>query len=463
MASFTVAEVLAVTQTLLDGAVFQETFSGVSTDTRTLEPGNLFIALSGDRFDGHRFLKQAAKAGAAGVLISMTAALQDLPAGITVFRAADTLAAFQGLAKFHRQRYTIPVVAITGSNGKTTTKDLTAAILASRWRVLKTEANYNNEIGLPKTLLSLASEHQAAVLEMGMRGTGQIRALCEIAAPTIGIITNVSETHIELLGSLENIAKAKRELVESIPASGTVILNADNSYVSAMREQAVGHVVTYGLGLDADVRAEQIETGQETTKFVCHTQQGEFAVVLPAIGRHNVYNALAAIAAGLAMGLVPQEIQAGISSFATTAMRLHKIAVGGCTILNDTYNASPASMAAAIDALVSIAVGRRVAVLADMLELGDIAISAHRQIGEKLANEKIDVLVTVGELAKHIAAAAKEKGLVGAVACSDHAAAQRELNRLLKPGDTILVKGSRGMKMEQIVDYLSNISTGTAS
>ena len=463
MASFTVAEVLAATQAVLDGAVFQETFSGVSTDTRTLEPGNLFVALSGDRFDGHRFLKQAVKAGAFGVLIGRTATVQDVPAGITVFRATDTLEAFQGLAKFHRQRYTIPVIAITGSNGKTTTKDLTAAILASRWRVLKTEANYNNEIGLPKTLLSLDSVHQAAVVEMGMRGAGQIRALCEIAAPTIGIITNVSETHIELLGSLENIARAKRELVESIPASGTVILNADNSYVLAMREQAVGHIVTYGLGLDADVRAEQIEPGQETTKFVCHTQQGVFAVDLPAIGRHNVYNALAAIAAGLAMGLVPQEIQAGISSFATTAMRLYKIAVGGYTILNDTYNASPASMAAAIDALGSIAVGRRVAVLADMLELGDIAVSAHRQIGEKLANEKIDVLVTVGDLAQHIAAAAKEKGLVVAVACTDHAAAQRELNRLLKPGDTILVKGSRGMKMEQIVEYLANISTGTVS
>jgi len=461
MAAFTVKEVLAAAKAVLDGPVLQETFSGVSTDTRTLEPGNLFVALSGERFDGHRFLKQALAAGARGLLISMTA--QDVPDGITVFRSADTLGAFQGLAKFHRQRYTIPVVAITGSNGKTTTKELTAAVLASRWRVLKTEANYNNEIGLPKTLLSLDAGHQAAVVEMGMRGTGQIRALCEVAAPTIGIITNVSETHIELLGSLENISAAKAELVEAIPASGTVILNADNSYVLAMRERAVGRVVTYGLGPDADVRAEQIEAGQETTKFVCRARQGIFAVVLHAIGGHNVYNALAAIAAGLEMGLAPQEIQAGISSFATSAMRLHRITVGDYTILNDTYNASPASMAAAISTLVSVSDGRRVAVLGDMLELGDIAVSAHRQIGEKLANEKIDVVITVGELARHIAAAAQESGMDGAVACADHAAAQRELSRLLKPGDTILVKGSRGMKMEQIVDYLANISTGTAS
>ena len=215
MADFTVQEVLAAAKAVLDGAVFQETFSGVSTDTRNLVPGNLFVALSGDRFNGNHFLEQALAAGASGLLISMAAQDVIVPDGITVFRAADTLAAFQGLAKFHRQRYTIPVIAITGSNGKTTTKGLVAAVLASRWRVLKTEANYNNEIGLPKTLLSLASGHQVAVVEMGMRGTGQIRALCEVAAPTIGIITNVSETHIELLGSRENIAKAKKRTGDS--------------------------------------------------------------------------------------------------------------------------------------------------------------------------------------------------------------------------------------------------------
>lgn len=460
MAAFTAAEILAATKAVPDDPVIQEVFSGVSTDTRTIKPGDLFIALSGERFDGHRFLKQAAEAGAAGILISLTA--QEVPSGITVFRAADTLKAFQGLAKFHRQRYTIPVVAITGSNGKTTTKELMAAILTSRWQVLKTEANYNNEIGLPKTLLSLEPNHQAAVVEMGMRGAGQIRVLCEIALPTIGIITNVSETHIELLGSLDNIAKAKRELAEAIPATGTVVLNADNSYVLAMREQASGHVVTYGLSLEADVRAEQIEAGKEATTFICHARQAVFPVVLPAIGHHNVYNALAAIAAALEMGFVPQEIQAGISCFSPGAMRLNKVAVGEYTVLNDTYNASPASTAAAIDVLTSVAAGRRVAVLGDMLELGTFAILAHRKIGEKLANEKIDVLITVGEMAQHIAAAAKETGLAVSVACMDHAAAQRELSRLLMPGDTILVKGSRGMKMEQIVDYLAKISTGAA-
>ena len=249
----------------------------------------------------------------------------------------------------------------------------------------------------------------------------------------------------------------------AIPATGMVILNADNPYVLAMREQAVGRVVTYGLGPNADVWAEQIETGQESTKFVCHAPQGVFSVALPAIGFHNVYNALAAIAAGLELGLVPQEIQSGISSFTADAMRLHKIVMSDYTVLNDTYNASPASMIAAIDTLISVAAGRRVAVLGDMLELGDFAVIAHRQIGEKLANENFDVLVTVGELARNIAIAAKENGIASVVSCEDHAAAQRELKKLLKPGDTILVKGSRGMKMERIVAYLANISVGIKS
>ena len=367
-----------------------------------------------------------------------------MPEGITVFRSADTLASFQGLAKYHRQRYTIPVIAITGSNGKTTTKELTAAVLSSRWNVLKTEANYNNEIGLPKTLLSLDERHQAAIVEMGMRGAGQIRALCKIAAPTAGIITNVSETHIELLGTIENIAKAKAELVDAIPAGGTVVLNADNSYVLAMRQQAVGHVITYGLGPDADVRAEQIEAGRETTQFICHTGKGAFPVVLHAIGRHNVYNALAAIAAGLAMELALPEIQAGISNFKTTGMRLQKIVTSDYTIFNDAYNASPASMAAAIDTLRNVSDGRCAAVLGDMLELGEIAVDAHRKVGEQLADSKIDLLITVGELARHIAAAAEESGIAESAACADHAEAQKELSKRLKPGDTILVKGSPG-------------------
>ncbi|MBP1763087.1 MAG: UDP-N-acetylmuramoylalanyl-D-glutamyl-2,6-diaminopimelate/D-alanyl-D-alanyl ligase [Firmicutes bacterium] len=458
MAAFTLQDVLMATNAVLAGPAIQTSFFGVSTDTRTLRPGDLFIALSGDRFDGHRFLQQAAAAGAAALLISRADA--DLPAGITVFSVADTLQAFQGLAKFHRRRYTIPVVAITGSNGKTTTKELTASVLSSRWHVLKTEANYNNEIGLPKTLLSLTDGHQAAVVEMGMRGLGQINALCTVAEPTVGIITNVSETHMELLGSIENIARAKSELVEAIPADGLVVLNADNPYVLGMKEQASCRVLTYGLSANADVWADQIQTGQQETNFVCHARQDVFAVGLPAIGRHNIYNALAAIAVGLAMGLTPQEIQSGIRAFVPDAMRLHTITTADYTILNDTYNASPASMAAAVDTLVGVAAGRRVAVLGDMLELGAIAVDAHRQIGEKLAREKIAVVITVGELARHIAAAAKDGGIAGTVACEDHVAVKHELNKLLESGDTILVKGSRGMKMEEIVNYL--IGSGAA-
>jgi UDP-N-acetylmuramoyl-tripeptide--D-alanyl-D-alanine ligase len=452
MAGFTPSEVTQATGAVMTGPSFFEYFSGVSTDTRTVQPGDLFVALLGERFDGHEFLAQAVAAGAIGLLISRTDLV--LPVGITIFQTSDTLRAFQRLAKFHRQRYTIPVVGITGSNGKTTTKDMTAAILSSRYQVLKTEANFNNEIGLPATLLRLNNKCDVAVVEMGMRGLGQIAALCELAAPSLGIVTNVSETHIELLDSLQNIATAKAELVDAIPPAGLIILNADNPYVLAMRDKAVCRVITYGLQEIAKIRAVDIVSEQGNTAFLCMTPQGDFPITVPAMGQHNVYNALAAIAVGLELGLALSEIQAGLEHFVAGKMRLQVEQVGTYTLINDAYNASPASMRAAIDTLVDIAKGRRVAVLGDMLELGEIATAAHRQVGDKLAAADIEVLITVGEMARHIAAAAVENGVKTCRVCSNHLEAQQALAELLVSGDTILVKGSRGMKMERVAELI---------
>jgi UDP-N-acetylmuramoyl-tripeptide--D-alanyl-D-alanine ligase len=449
MAEFTVAQALEATGGSLLGPARRPAFSGVSTDTRTIKRGNLFIALKGEKFDGHDFILRAVENGAAGVVVSSRDVY--VPDKIAAILVADTLAALQDLARCHRRRFTLPVVGITGSNGKTTTKDMTAAVLSGRWRVLKTEANYNNDIGLPLTILGLTADHQAAVVEMGMRARGEIGRLAAIAAPTVAVVTNVGETHIEILGSLENIAAAKGELVEATPADGLVALNADIPLVKDMQAKTAARCVLYGLGPDAAVRAADILPGDRDTTFQCVWPGGRFPVTVPAVGRHNVYNALAALAVGLELGLGPDEVRAGIATFQTGAMRLAIETIGPYTVINDAYNASPLSMQAAIDTLAMVAVGRKVAVLGDMLELGEMAEAAHRRVGEQLADTGVQVVVTVGEAAAHIASAALDGGVKVAVACPGHDEASEALRKLLRPGDTVLVKGSRGMKMEKML------------
>lgn len=451
MADFSAAEICAATgaRAAFDAG---RRFSGVSTDTRTVEPGMLFVALRGERFDGHDFLAEALRRGAAGVLVDGRAALPELP-GASAFVSADTLAAYQALAAAHRARFSIPVVAVTGSNGKTTTKDLIAAALGSRLRVLKTQANFNNEIGLPRTLLELSAAHEAAVVEMGMRGLGQIRALARIARPTIGVVTNVSETHVELLGSIDNIARAKGELAEALTADGCLLLNADDPRVAAMRARAKCPVRTFGFAPDADVRAERVRMAEGRTSFECVAGGWRRTFVLPLLGRHNVCNALAAIAVGTELGLSPEELQAGVSALQPTPMRLETHCAGGVTVINDAYNASPASMRAAIEVLAEAAPGRKLAALGDMLELGGEAEALHAAVGELLAARGADAVVTVGKLAARIAERAAALG-VAAYACEDHAQAAARLQSLLRSGDTVLVKGSRGMRMEKVAELL---------
>lgn len=448
MAEFTVGEVCLATQGKVVGSVVQEQFTGVSTDTRTVKKGDLFIPLVGDKFDGHDFIHQAIENGAVGIVFSHKDMV--VPEHITAIVVTDTLLALQDLARFHRQRFTIPVVAITGSNGKTTTKDMTAAVLSNQFHVLKTEANYNNEIGLPLTLLQLTHEHEVAVVEMGMRGIGQIRQLANIALPTIAIITNVGETHLELLGSIENIAAAKAELLEVIPESGLSILNGDNVYVREMAKGVKSRVLLFGLE-EGDIKAKDIHMKTQSIDFVCHTARDAFSVEIPTTGKHNVYNGLAAIALGMELGMTFNRISSGFNNFNASPMRLYIEKFGDYLVVNDAYNASPMSMEAAIDTMVEVAEGRKVAVLGDMLELGSIAVAAHENIGKKLAQCHIDIVVTVGELAANIASKASACGIGHVVACSNHEQAQAELKQVLQPGDTILIKGSRGMRMENII------------
>ena len=438
----------------------------ITTDTRKIETGDLFIALRGENFDGAEFAADALQKGASAVLVgvplskSVEKALKNAKGA--VLTVSDTLAAYQAIAHAWRMKFGVPVVAITGSNGKTTTKDLTAAVLSARGTVCRTAANYNNEVGLPLTLLGMTGGDVAAVVEIGMRGLGQIAALAPVAAPTIGIVTNVCEVHMELLGSIENIAKAKAELVQAIPAGGTVILNADDARVAAMWALAAEgvRVLTYGIRAGADIRAEALRCGAEGSQFMVTWANERHDYSIPLAGRHNVSNALAALAAGFVLGLTPQQMQAGLSHLTATKMRYEVHEVGAWRFINDAYNASPSSMRAAIETTAALYAGRKVAVLGDMLELGAAAETAHRDIGRRVAELGFAALVTYGAQAHWMHESAEAAGCPVCRYAESHAEAAALLRALLADGDTVLFKGSRGMKMENIIAQITGEKAG---
>ena len=429
------------------------TFEGVTTDSRKITNGMLFVALKGENFNGEDFAAEALRKGATAVLVSKN--FNKNLDGI-ILKVDDTLKAYRQIAGAWRNRFDIPVIAVTGSNGKTTTKDLTAAALNGLGHVQKTSGNFNNEVGVPMTLLELDERHTAAVVEIGMRGLGQIEILAQVVKPTIGIVTNVSETHIELLGSIENIARAKGELVEAIQSGGTIILNADNRHTAGMKNLAGDgvRVLTYSLEKDADFVAKNILIGSVSTEFTLCYRGEEFDFEIPMLGRHNVSNALGAIAAGLTCGLDAEEIQRGISTLTTTKMRFEVIRRDGLTIVNDAYNASPASMKVAIKTTSEIYSGRLIAVLGDMMELGEISEQVHREIGAELVENKFDMLITLGALGKFIAAGARDAGLKNVYSFDTHEDAAKKILELVRDGDTILFKASHVMHMEKIIELI---------
>ena len=461
-------EVLAATDAEVHSGKLRgnDTIPHITTDTRKIAAGDLFIALRGENFDGADFAADALHKGAAAVLVNgpLSASVQkDLKKEKgTVLTVPDTLKAYQEIAHAWRMKFDIPVVAITGSNGKTTTKDLTAAVLSGRGAVCRTAANYNNEVGLPLTLLGITEDDTAAVVEIGMRGLGQIAALAPVAAPNIGIVTNVCEVHMELLGSIENIAKAKAELVEAIPVGGTVLLNADDERVAAMRSMAADgvRILTYGIGADADIRAEALRLAAGGSQFMVTWGNERHDYSIPLAGRHNVSNALAALAAGFVLGCTPQEMQAGLRTLTPTKMRYEVHEIGARRFINDAYNASPSSMCAAIETTASLYHGRRIAVLGDMLELGAAAEEAHREIGKRVAELGFAALVTYGEQARWMHKAAEAAGCSVCYHAESHEAAAKYLREMLVDGDTVLFKGSRGMKMEQIIALLTEEEAG---
>jgi UDP-N-acetylmuramoyl-tripeptide--D-alanyl-D-alanine ligase len=425
--------------------------SSVSIDSRTLAPGALFVAVAGPRFDGHEFLAQAKERGAAAALVHRDADA----AGLPVLRVGDTTRALADLAAAVRAAAAVPVAAITGSAGKTTTKEMTAGLLATRGAVLKTEGNLNNQYGLPLTLLRLRPEHRFAVLELGMSAAGELRGLTRIARPDAAVITLVAPVHLEFFPSLDAIADAKAEILEGLGPGGVAVLNGDDPLVRRIGERHPGRVVWFGRDRAFDVSAERWRGTVHGMRFDLHLDGRSVDVALPFAGPHHLTNFLAAAAVARHFGLDADEIAATAPSLAPASHRgqVRRLR-SGVTLLDDCYNSNPVAVDAAVTALSLSAPGRRVAFLGDMRELGATAEALHREVGRKVG-PRLDVIAAVGPLAASFLAGAREGERVPAelLAYPDAATAAAAVD-LVRPGDSVLVKGSRGVKLEAVVDAL---------
>lgn len=423
--------------------------SGFSTDSRAIQEGDLFIPLHGPNFDGHDFLMQAVRNGAVACLSEEVIAGFPVP----VIRVPDTLKALAELASARRQLLRGPLVAITGSSGKTTTKEMLGAILKETGAGLMTKGNLNNHIGLPLTLLRLSEEDRWAVLEMGMSARGEIAHLTEIAAPDIGVITNIGPAHLETLHGLEGVARAKGELFAGLSQKGTAVINADDERVAGLPVANGARRLLFGCSPPADVRGEKISYWQGGMAFVLCLPEGRWPVQLNIFGRYNVSNALAAAAAAYAIGVEGAVIVRGLENFQTSAGRMEiTLLAQDVVLMEDCYNANPLAVKAALSTLHEMqGCGRRVAVLGDMLELGDSAENLHREVGREAAR-RCDLLVLIGEMSEQTAIGARQGGLNASriLRAENHAEAVQLLKKMIQPGDRVLVKGSRGMKMENI-------------
>ncbi|MGA7472820.1 MAG: UDP-N-acetylmuramoyl-tripeptide--D-alanyl-D-alanine ligase [Candidatus Sulfotelmatobacter sp.] len=429
----------------------EEVACGYSIDSRTVGLGQLFFAVKGERLDGHDFVEQALQKGAAGAVVRKDR-LGRYPQQARLLAVEDTLVALQTLATAARKLWGKPLIAVTGSAGKTTTKEAIAHVLGARFRVLKSEGNFNNHFGLPLMLLKLEPEHDLAVIEMGMSHAGEIRALAKIAQPEIGVVTNVAAVHLEFFDSLAGIARAKYELVESLPGSGTVVLNADDEYVSQFGRGFKGKVVMYGTRTAADVRAEKIQSqGAQGTEFDVVVGSVREHATLPLVGEHNVLNALAAVAVGLERGLKPSEAIAELYTLAPADKRGQVLQLGNITVINDCYNSNPKALEAMVDALAAMRAKRRIVVAGEMLELGPAGEEMHRQAGQHVADKKIDVLLGVRGLARSMVEGARQAGTRSEFVASPEEAGEW-LAREARDGDVVLLKASRGVKLEKALE-----------
>ncbi len=433
--------------TCADGVI-----TSVCTDTRKITPGCIFFAIKGENFDGHSYAAKAVELGAVAVVCE-----NDCGLGDRQLIVKSTRLALLDLAGYYRRLFDIPVVGITGSVGKTTTKEMTHAVLSSRFKTLKNEGNLNNEIGVPLTLFQLDDEYEAAVIEMGMSGFGEISRMTAAAAPTIAIINNIGVSHMEKLGSRENILKAKLEILDGMSKSAPIILNGDDDLLITA-DTAAHPTIYFGINNDkCNTRAFEISSKKDETEFSVGFGDVSERVTLPSRGHHNISNALAAISAGILLGIPLGDAAKALMSYEPTGMRQRIKTVGGITVIEDCYNASPDSQKAALNVLAELPAKRRIAVLGDMLELGDIAAEAHRMVGAMAADSKADVLITYGKLSFQTACEGRNRGIEVVEAFNDKFELISYLRDLVREGDAVLFKASRAMKLEEVIYALYDV------
>jgi UDP-N-acetylmuramoyl-tripeptide--D-alanyl-D-alanine ligase len=436
----------------------KEVATGYSIDSRTIQPGELFFAVKGERLDGHDFVHQALERGAVSAVVRKDF-LARFPVKTCLLAVDDTLVALQTLATAVRRLWGKPLIGVTGSAGKTTTKEAIAHVLASRYRVLKSEGNFNNHFGLPLMLLKLQPEQEMAVIEMGMSHAGEIAALAEIAHPEIGVVTVVAPVHLEYFNSIADIARAKYELIEALPAGGTAVLNADDQYVSQFGRDFKGKIVMYGMQRPADVRADHVEAqGTEGSAFDIVVKGERARAFLPLVGSHNISNALAAVSVALDRGITLSAIVSALATLKPADKRGQVVQMGNVRVINDCYNSNPKALAAMVDALRTMPAKRRIVVAGEMLELGPAGEEMHRSAGVHIAGANVDALVGVRGLARPMVEAALAKGMRAEFVDTPEEAAEW-LARETRDGDVVLLKASRGVKLEEALEKWKELSS----
>ena len=439
----------------------QAVAGGYSIDSRTIQPGDLFFAVQGDRLDGHDFVEAALSRGAVAAVVRRDQ-LTRFPSKAALLAVDDTLFALQQLAAAVRKLWGKPLVGVTGSAGKTTTKEIVAHVLATKYRVLKSQGNLNNHFGLPLQLLKLEPEHEIAVIEMGMSHAGEITALAKLAEPNCGVVTMVAPVHLEFFDSIAGIARAKYELIESLPADGIAVLNADDAYVSEFGRDFHGKVVTFGLQKPADIRAEDIEALRPVGSAFDLVSDGDrVRATLPLLGEHSIYNALAAIAVGMQYGVTLQEAAESLASLSASDKRGEVLEYGGATIINDCYNSNPKALDSMVRSLAQMPAQRRIVVAGEMLELGPSGEAMHRDCGQLMGTYGVDLVLGIRGLARFIVEGADAANVAAEFAATPEEAAEW-LRDNVKPGDLVLLKASRGVRLERALELWMG-KTGDAS
>jgi len=455
MNPLSITQIAELAEATLESGDGNASIERISTDSRTIKKGELFVALRGENFDGHKFIQEVAKAGAAGAIVDSTWKEKTGPK-FAIIRATDTLLAYQALAANYRKSLPLKVLAITGSNGKTSTKDFAASVLGRKFRVTKTQGNFNNHVGLPRTMLDATSQDEVGVWEIGMNHPGEVAPLAKIAAPDAAIITNIGVAHIEFMGSREAIAQEKGALAEAVGADGTVILNADDSFSDEIAKRTRARIVLAGV-TDGVLHATDVEQTSGGSEFTILEGAHRCRAQLSVPGLHMVQNALLAVAAGRAFGVPLEECAIGLATAPLTKARLQIKEVNGVQFLDDSYNANPDSMKAALQTLIELtADGKRIAVLGEMRELGAESQRGHEEVGQEAAALGVDQLIGIGEMGELIANAAKKAGLEKSSAVRSTLEAAELLNNIAEPGDLILIKGSRLARTEDVIEHFGS-------